>query len=670
MSLALGSQAAPPKPAGESEESIRQTLRKMVYDVAKETSRDLLEDASSMMTLINIAITQFDLRAGDIDKGHLLEDASSMMTLINIAGAQIKLGDRVSALVTLKRSSESFDHIDPKKGDWESFAFLPQIAKHQREAGDLTAAKATLDRLTTLVATLKVYSRAEELVNFTGTEQPTTEKHDMSAIVRSEIEMRIAEERLALGDRDEARLLYRRAVKAIQSQKDLLKPLVLSRLSSKLAGVGDQAGARDAMEQARRAASEFTKPEDQERVMPYIVESMAEIGDLDGALNLARNLGKNGMTKALQMILESFAEDDYRNSWVDLAGIKILIGADSMTVKDRAATIRAMPRISQAVREIGDLLVQVRTLSMISNLQASAGDFVGARRTADSIPNIKRKDFPGPSDGFYDAIKPTTLAINACLQAKASDKAGASDGFHQALVLSRAIENSAQRVVAEIVIVQKQVECGDTKGAKAVLPEVVLFARGQSEPVRSRSLAMLVECQVKAGDVADASRIIGEIRNYPGLEKVRALNILARWHDNAGDGATAKALFSQALQYAEAKVPTNAPHLTSPVNPPQAIAARTFVDFEFEIDPKLIEFQKQMHVPFLRSRLGDTAEAIRRAKATPARNLALSSLAGDLARQGNVTAAAELAKSLETHQERLTAFQVMACAIRDREVRK
>ncbi len=43
VSLALGSQAAPPKPAGESEESIRQALRKMVDDV-KDIPQDQLED--------------------------------------------------------------------------------------------------------------------------------------------------------------------------------------------------------------------------------------------------------------------------------------------------------------------------------------------------------------------------------------------------------------------------------------------------------------------------------------------------------------------------------------------------------------------------------------------------------------------------------------------------
>jgi len=634
--LALGSQAGQPKPAGESEESIRQALRKAVDDV-KEIPRDRLEN---------------DFK---------------VVTLTNIAEAQLKLGDRASALATLQRAFESIDGFDPKRGELEIIETLPQVAKYQREAGDPTAARASLDRLTKLVESLKDFSRVEELTHLTGTDQPRRENHEMGAVVRCELLMVIAEERMALGDRDEARALYRRAITAILPQKDVLKPMVLAGIGSKLHKAGDAAGAHDVTEQAHRAAMLLTNAEEKQGVMTYVAGARAEIGDLDGALGLAQTLGKYGRSAALEEIVESFAEDDFHGARNDPAGVKILIGAESMKVKDRATTRQAMPKIAQAVRDTGDTLLQARMLSMIANLQVKAGDFAGARQTADSIPNIKRKDFPGPSDGFYDAIKPATLAINAWLQAEAGDKGGASEGLRQAISLSRSVETADQKIVAQIVIVQKQIECGDHSGARALIQEAIPFALKQPEPLRSRSLAMLVESQAKAGDAAGATKTTTAIRDYPGLEKQKALGTLADWYEKAGDHATAQAFLRQALQCAEAKVPENAPPLPGKIKPPQVIAARSFVDFEYELGPRLLEHQKQMASLFLHARLGDSEGALRLARAMPAgaRNVALGNLAGDLARRGDVAGAMKLAASLETPEERLMAFGLTACAIRD-----
>ena len=219
VSLALGLQAAPPKPAGESEESIRQALRTMVDDV-KDISQDQLKD---------------DFK---------------VMTFTDIAQAQIKLGDRTSALVTLRRAFESIDNFDPKKGELELFGSCPRLPKHQREAGDPIAARATLDRLTRLVRSLKNFSRVEELIQLTGAEKPRRENHEMGAMVRCGLFILVAEERLALGDRDEARFLYQNAIEAIEPQKDVLKPMALAGIGSRLYKAGEAAWARDVIEQA------------------------------------------------------------------------------------------------------------------------------------------------------------------------------------------------------------------------------------------------------------------------------------------------------------------------------------------------------------------------------------------------------------------------------------
>jgi beta-lactamase regulating signal transducer with metallopeptidase domain/tetratricopeptide (TPR) repeat protein len=640
-SLVLGLRAAQPQPPRESDESVRQALRKAVEEV----------DA------IPRAGLQFD---------------TATDAFANIAKAQLELGDRAAALATLQRAYKSIDQFEPKNSDLELFGMLCQVAKYQREAGDSAAARITLDRLIKFVDSLMDFSREEELIQITGTEKPRRVKHEMGAVIRCELLAMIADEWLILGDRDRARALYERAVEIMKVQKDILNPIVLATVGSKLFLVGDAAGGRDVIDQAERTAAGFTDPKDKEGALPFVAQAMVEIGDFDRALALVQRLGKHGASAALHRIIESFADDDYHGSWDDAGGIKIVIGADAMKVKDKVATRQAMPKIAQAVREIGDVLLQVRALSMISNLQAQAGDFDGAGQTADSIPNIRRRDFPGPSDGFYDAIKPATLAINARLQYAAGDKAGASQGFRRAIALSRVVETADQKLIAQILITQKQIECGDNDGARALVSEAVLFALQQPEPARSRSLSMLVESQTKAGDPDGAAKTISAIRDYPGIEKRRALGSLANFYEKAGDHTTANAFLRRELQLAEARLPVNSSKLSGKVKPPRSFTARSFVDFEYELDEKEIEQQKLTASIFLHSRLGEHEKALRAARTLPdgMRDNVLSNLAGNLARRGDVAGAFKLAAALETPQQRLWAFDLTAIAIREGRTRQ
>jgi beta-lactamase regulating signal transducer with metallopeptidase domain/tetratricopeptide (TPR) repeat protein len=638
--LVFGLQAAQPKTTGESDEPIRQALLKAVEQVAAIPRVGLQYDATT-----------------DV--------------LANIANAQLVLGDRNAALATLQRAYKSIDHFEPKNSDLEIFGMLCQVAKHQREAGDAAAARLTLDRLVKLVDSLKGFSREEELIQITGTEKPRKVKHEMGAMIRSELLAMIAEERLILGDRDQARVLYKRAIEVMKSQKDILNPIVLSMIGSKLFVVGDEAGGRDVIDQAERTASAFTDPKDKEGALPYVAQAMVEIGDIDQALGLVQRLGKHGKGAALQKIIESFVDDDYRGAWDDPGGIKIVIGADALKVKDKALTRRAMPKIAEAVRATGDILLQVRTLSMIANLQAQAGEFSGARETGHSIPNIKRHDFPGPSDGFYDAIKPATFATNARAHFEAGDKAGASEELRRAIAFSRAIETAGQKLIAQIFISRKQIECGDNDGARALIQEAVPLALQQPEPARSRSLSMFVESQATAGDPAGAASTIGAIREYPGIEKLRALGSLASFYEKAGDDVTAKTILRQELQVAEAKAPANAPMLGGKGERPRSFTSRSFVDIESELDGKEIEQQKLRVSIFLLSRLGDHEKALRMARSLPdgMRDNVLSNLAGNLARHGDVTGAFKLAAVLETPQQRLWAFDLAAIAVRESRTR-
>ena len=411
--------------------------------------------------------------------------------------------------------------------------------------------------------------------------------------------------------------------------------------------------------------------------MATIAQAMVETGDLDDSMALLRTVGKVDREKAIARIIESLADDNFKGAWTDPGGIKIVIGAEMMKVRDPKTARRVLPMVARVVSESDDRLAQARLLSKIASLQADAGDFVGARRTVDSIPDIKRADFAGPSDGFYDAIKPAILAAIAQHQYDAGDKAGARLSLRQSIALAWAIETVDQKIVAEIVITHKHIECGDRDGARDLLKEAIPFALIQAEPLRSRSLAMFVECQVKAGDPDGAIETTGAIRDYPGPEKRRALHSLADWYEKAGDKVTAQSFLQQCLRIAEAKAPVNLPPLVFPppagkVKRQLSIFARSFIEYEHETDPQLIEHQNEMASLFLHAQLGDREGALRMARAMqgPMRNITLSNLAGQLACEGDVTGAMKLASTFETAEERLTAIQVIACAVRDDEVIK
>ena len=81
---------------------------------------------------------------------------------------------------------------------------LTQVAKYQRELGDLAAARKTLDRMVKLVDSLESRPFVQELIQVTGTKEPIRKKHEMNAAIRCELLLMIAEEQLALKDREPA----------------------------------------------------------------------------------------------------------------------------------------------------------------------------------------------------------------------------------------------------------------------------------------------------------------------------------------------------------------------------------------------------------------------------------------------------------------------------------
>ena len=204
---------------------------------------------------------------------------------------------------------------------------------------------------------------------------------------------------------------------------------------------------------------------------------------------------------------------------------------------------------------------------------------VGAIRTVELDPEIKRKDFPGRAMASTMPSSQARLAMIAGLQFEAGEKAGASERLLQAMTLSRAIEAADQKIVSEIVIIRKQIECNELEAARAFLREAIALCQQQPEPLRSRSLAMLSRSQIKAGDAAGAQETIRSIREYPGLEKVYALNGLAEWYEGKGDREGAKLAYREALRCIESKSPRMLRDRWARSKKLGAIAARDFRRF-------------------------------------------------------------------------------------------
>jgi beta-lactamase regulating signal transducer with metallopeptidase domain len=641
ISLALGLHAAQSAPKGESEESIRQALR----------------TAAGAVSALPRQETEYDFTA----------DA-----LANIARAQMKLGDRTTALATLKSAYESIDRLEKKKNDIEVLGSLTQVARSQRELGDLAAARKTLARMVGLVDSLESQPFVEEVVQVTGTKEPILKKQEINAAVRCELLLMIAEEQLALGERNLAQATCHRALKFIEPQQGMLKPMALAYVGMSLHKAGDRVAGRRVMDKARQLANELPEHGEKERSLAEVTRALAEAGDFDGALELVASLDKYGRQSAIERIVESFTEDELGEGWLPISGIKITIGAPSRRLKDREAAGIALPKLVQATTAISDPLIQARTLSMLAHLQAKAGDFAGAFRTAESIPTIKREDFPGPSDGFYDAIKPSTLAIIADLQFQSGEKAAARERLLQSITLCRAIAAGDQKIISQIVITRKLIGCNDLESAKSVLSESISLARQQSEPFKSRSLVLLTEAQIQAGDPTGAEETLRFIRAFPGLEKVNALNNVAEWYKKRGDRQRAESFYRQALSCVLSKMPQDAQAPMGKAKNPGPVAMRTFVDFTYELEPAFLENQRQMSAMFLYANLGEIGQAakVARSMSPGVCNVALGNLAGNLARNGQTAEAMKLAARIESPEGKVMAYDLVAIAIRDGRTRK
>ena len=638
IALALafgGAQAAPPSGAAKAEDAARLALRGAADEVAV-----------------------VDLRG----------ESSKPRTLNGIARAQLKLDDRASALVTLDRASDGIDRLDFRGDHADRIHDVIETADLRDQAGDPASARETLDRVTALIDRIPVDPAAKPKV--TGGEIGERRiEEETGAMIRLQLLATVAGQRAKLGDLETARALFARLVPFIRTLDEPLRSLFLSGIAAERSRAGDPAGARAMIDEAKASASAIVKPVERARALCYVAQALGEIGDLPAAIALAQSLREvKYETKALEMIADGYTEHDPGDptTWLDSGGIKFLIGSVGRKSRDRDASRRDLPGLAEAVgRSAGTGPARARILSRIAHLQAMAGDIAGARATAEAIPEVRRADFPGPADGFYDAVKPGTLAIVAALADKAGERAASGAMFRLATEITRSIGADDQSLFARLILARELSGTGRDEDALVLLREAAPVALRQPEPLRSRSLAMIAAGQSRAGNLAGASATAGSIRDYPGLEKHRALTGLADAFEKAGDPEAARRALREALRCVEAKAPENPP-MGPKSNPLRAISQASFIDPDLELGPPFVEFHKQSLPAELRARLGDLDGAVRVARALPEgrRDFVLSALVSQLARGGDIPKALELAATITKPEGRLAAIEQAAFAVR------
>ena len=268
--LVLGARAAQP-PAGEGEDATRLALSKAARDTAAIKWRG----------------PRSDERGG---------------ALIAIAEAQVKLGDRAAALATMGLLDEWAATRVPKAGsavgpvECSTLAVLISSAAVRRQAGDLAGDRELLAKIAKSIPApddpklIAAFTRMADEQNKERDDDTRTEGTlDMLEIV-AQLSVGLIEERIALGDMPEALALTRQAVAASRSMKRALKPMFAIALSPYLVKAGAPDEARELVAAAYREALALPSDGERDKIVPFIPQVLAKLGDYDGARKLATGL--------------------------------------------------------------------------------------------------------------------------------------------------------------------------------------------------------------------------------------------------------------------------------------------------------------------------------------------------------------------------------------------
>lgn len=611
-------------------------------------------------------------------KGDPYQGASRAMVFQSVAEAQLKLGDRQAGLATLQRAVDSLAPRPELKGsdDWEILALRFEFVELQRKAGDKDAARRSLDQVADVIRTVRIdpaeVKKAIEKNANDGVESFDYLGASLAPIFLSEFYFKLGEERRLLGDQDGAIADESRALAVMDGYHGPM----MARMAddqSKWAGAGalkasfyghaaeirfkrgDKEGARELVERARQIAlSEATEGE-RELAMTGVVEGLAKIGDLDGALRLAGSLVSLWKYRAFRKLIEANTKESH-DSDDNPMQIRVSTGAENLEAENPEAARRDLPQIAGALKAVGSTPDSVRLLAMIAHLQAKVGDFDGASATAMDIPVFAPDSISERRDAFYHALRPVTLAIIAHLQSQSGQPGPARDIFRRALVLARAKSHPDERILAEIIITRDQIEAGIPLQDPAQIPGLITEATARPEPSRSRCLSMIAELQLALADAKWAAETVDSIPAARTIEKVDSLERLGRWYETSGDAKKAAESFRQALQVIE-RGQKRGPDS----NPTSKSGAPRYLQWGTSI-PLDVEWNSDFLIPYLESKrasllvkLGDVDGAIKAARSQKPMQPrgALWDVTQALIDQGNFAKALDVAATIEDPETRL-----------------
>ena len=194
------------------------------------------------------------------------EDGSKSDALLEIARAQLKLGDRVAALATLRRLDTLTEPSLPKPGAkadpraWARLANLSESAAVRRDAGDLEGASAAHRRaahyfevLGTGAVRAAIARMGTEVDSAIAAGKANTIVADEESEVIGEVSFDLIDRCIALGDMALARTLVRRLIEAVGPPQGPVQAMMNADLGGYLVKAGDRDGGSALIERSRLA---------------------------------------------------------------------------------------------------------------------------------------------------------------------------------------------------------------------------------------------------------------------------------------------------------------------------------------------------------------------------------------------------------------------------------
>lgn len=410
--------------------------------------------------------------------------------LIRLAKAQIASGDRAAALATFGLADKVAGTV---QNEHLRRLALMRTAVARGRAGDTAPAKVTLDRFAhegTGLGPEARYSLMSMVIDFLfqagfQAEARETLKTELAAVealgderLRDGGIHRLFYSRLTLNDYEGA---LREAERYTGDKSNTRAALLQTILTFKRAG--DDRAPLPIVKRARELAAEVTYAYPRAMAEGEIAAALARVGDIDGALTLARaihtansepfELRPAVIPPALVEIARAQAKAGARTD-----ALKTL--REAFTVAQQESTDRGV-LYAQSVRQVVEA-------------QAALGDVDAAKASADTVENEPME-------------KALALAALARAQGKAGRGDAAAQTLREALTAARAIgpranfinddpTGNADRAFRDIALAQA--ETGDAEGARATVA-----GRG-SDAWKSETLAAVAPIQARLGDIPGA----------------------------------------------------------------------------------------------------------------------------------------------------------------------